>query len=92
MSFRVIFSFDEKLQAFEFWLKHESEAMLWLTIFLVLTKRTKTSGDANVHMSAFYCFHRSTTEPVHQVSKFPQHVSSTIFLRFWGPLQYLLLC
>ena len=25
-SFRVIFSFDEKLWAFEFWLKHESEA------------------------------------------------------------------
>ena len=25
-SFRVIFSFDEKLYAFEFWRKHESEA------------------------------------------------------------------
>ena len=25
-SFRVTFSFDEKLQAFEFWRKHESEA------------------------------------------------------------------
>ena len=25
-SFRVIFSFDEELYAFEFWVKHESEA------------------------------------------------------------------
>ena len=34
-SFRVIFSFDEKLCAFEFWLKHESqasEAKLWFLI------------------------------------------------------------